>query len=667
VSGNDLGPPFQAPAARRPTPALETLVPPLLAALAALAVAGIAYHRFLDDPRHLWTSAPHDRNAHYLFALNVALDLREGNGVQLLHDLDGARVWGPLHGVLAGAILAVGGPDYRLAVLPSLAAWVAAAVLAFLTARRAVTRGGNLAGAAAATFLLASPAYKAFATDIMLENLGACLTLLVLYLYLATVQTRTVRAARGLGLALTALFLLKYNYWLLALIPLAAAEVLSRGRPGLRALAAMAAVVPWRPWLRAQLRHPLNYFFLAVVALASIVLLRGEETLELGGRTLSVRSADNLIHLAYVVLFLRALPWWWRQGRQWARGLSYPLPQLLAWHGLPVALWFLWPKRPSYFFWYMTRNHGGEVPQHDLLAAASFYWNCLVEDYHAGLVSLAVALALVGVALVAWRRLRPGGAVVLAFVLLAAFLAVRYPSHRSRFLHSWLATGWVAAGIGLAQLTSARLAGTLGRARPWLGLSAAAALVLAHLPGLPRPGHAPEGGPNPAVPSNLDVTDSYLPALAHANRPVVLSNAPIKQLTWWTYLERYGRRAPLEIDLRRFPTGLRFDEAFGQWLRKTPSDLVVFIEAPPGTLLFQEPARPGYEQIPALLAGQTTFRLVDRQEFPRCGCTVTLWRRDNLSVRGPGDHSSSSARRRISARIPSTWDTSSSLTPWRRR
>jgi hypothetical protein len=149
-------------------------------------------------------------------------------------------------------------------------------------------------------------------------------------------------------------------------------------------------------------------------------------------------------------------------------------------------------------------------------------------------------------------------------------------------------------------------------------------------------GHAPEGGPNSQIPTNLTVTDGYLPALADAHRPVVLSNAPIKQLTQWTYLERYGRRAPLEIDLRRLPAGLSFDEAFGRWLRQTPSDRIVFIEAPPGTLLFQEPARPGYERIPELLAGQSAFRLAGRQEYPRYGCTVTVWRRDNLSARRAG-------------------------------
>jgi hypothetical protein len=74
----------------------------------------------------------------------------------------------------------IGGPDYRLAVLPSLSGWVGTAVFGFLAARRMVPRGGNLAGLLAGLLILASPAHRGFATDIMLESMGACLSLVAL-------------------------------------------------------------------------------------------------------------------------------------------------------------------------------------------------------------------------------------------------------------------------------------------------------------------------------------------------------------------------------------------------------------------------------------------------------------------------------------------------------
>ena len=162
----------------------------LLAGVAALVVSlsALLYARFLTQPRQLWTNSTHDRNAHYLTALTMAEAVRHGRPYVLLREVNGARVWGPLHGLLAAAVLAVGGFDYRLAVLPSLAGWVATALFAFLAARRAAPRYGNLAGLAALLLVLAGPAHRGYATDIMLESLGACLSLAVLYFYLVTVQ-----------------------------------------------------------------------------------------------------------------------------------------------------------------------------------------------------------------------------------------------------------------------------------------------------------------------------------------------------------------------------------------------------------------------------------------------------------------------------------------------
>ncbi len=168
---------------------LTWLIPAVLL-VAALVVAGCLYMRFLDVHRSLWEGAYHDRDAHYLYSLKLATDVRNGQVFQLLSDLNEGRIWPPLHGLLAGTVLLVGGLDYRLAVLPSLAGWVVAVIFGFLLARRCVPRGGTFAGLIAVLFIAASPAHRAYATDIMLESLGAALSLVALYAYLLTVQGR---------------------------------------------------------------------------------------------------------------------------------------------------------------------------------------------------------------------------------------------------------------------------------------------------------------------------------------------------------------------------------------------------------------------------------------------------------------------------------------------
>ena len=59
----------------------------------------------------------------------------------------------------------------------------------------------------------------------MLEGPGACLSLAVVYGYLRARQEPSPGSFRWFALALTALFFLKCNYWLLALFALAATEL----------------------------------------------------------------------------------------------------------------------------------------------------------------------------------------------------------------------------------------------------------------------------------------------------------------------------------------------------------------------------------------------------------------------------------------------------------
>jgi hypothetical protein len=616
------------PATRQPGRLLGIYLCPLIVAAAGTFLAALAYGRFVEVARHLWTSGIHDRNAHYWLGLSFALDFRHGDLLHMLHDVHAARVWGPLHPLLVGAVLAIGGVDYRLAVLPSLAAWVGTAVFAFLAARRAVARGGNLAGLTAAVFVLASPAHQAFATDIMLESLGACLTLAALYFALVAVQERSPRAGRLLGLALTALFFHKYNYWLVVALPLAAVALASQQRSSLRQAAGFVTGIRWREWLKAQLRHPLTYLLVPVLGMLAHVGWRGGGTLHIGGQRISLNTPYNLVHAAFVLLVLRLWPWWWRRGRALVRRLDAPARQLVYWHAWPVILWFLWPQRLGHFLWYLTRDHGHEQGTQGLAAGLAYYWNHMGTDYHRGSASLLIAGMLAGIAFLAWRRLRPGGAILLALALLAALMTFHHPTHRSRFLHSWIAAGWVAAGIGVAQVVYGWFISRWQAIRPWLGAGALMGLLGLHFPGVLQAGHAPEGGPQAGRPSVLELTDAYLPALDTAQRPAVFANLPLKFLTGWTLMERHGRHVDVESELRGFGASPAEDRrCLEHWLRTTRCDAVVVLSLAPGSPFYEPVPFPDYRQVHAVLTGHTGFAPGVHLPLAEYGCEVEVWKR----------------------------------------
>lgn len=600
--------------------------PPLLVVVIAALLAGFLHAHYLQVARHLWYAPLHDRNAHYDFALNMAVNIRNADFRNLLHDLDGARVWGPLHGIVLAGVLLIGGADHHLAVLPSLLGWVGAAVLIFLVGRRLVPRGGNLAGAAAAILLLVSPAYRAFATDCMLESSGACLTLLALYAYLRAVQDHEPRWGLWLGAALSLLFFLKGNYWLLVVLGLVAAE-LSR-QPGFYRQVwceRILAIVPWRTWCWQQVLHPLNYLLCALLGAAVAIALSGGGTVQFFGQEVSFRHHHNFLQAAYILLFLRLAWWWWRSGRTWIGQFDRGARQLVYAHALPLGLWFLLPKRLGYFLWFVSPANSYN-PHDSWWQGVAFYWEALSADYHLGLGSLLVVLMLAAVAFLTARSLRPGASAIPWFLVLATLLASAHPMNRSRYAHTWVQAYWLAAGAGLAMLLINRWTERWRRGPRILGGTALAALLAAHAPGVLAHRPAPEGGPDPSRPCSLDVAESFLPHVEGCRRTAVFSSIPLKFFASWAFLERYPNTRKLETEFGHSFAATPPEKFLDGWLRRTRCDAVVFIDIPRDSAFFEPPWQ-DYGCLPGKIEGTGQFSLTHRQEMPHHRCTVSVWRR----------------------------------------
>jgi hypothetical protein len=601
---------------------LDRLMLILVITLAASS-ALVIYLEYLQISRLRWAGMDNDRNAHYLLGLSLALDIRQLDLKNLLVDLEGARVWPPLHGILVAGLLLVGGLDYRLAVFPSLAGWIGTVVLGFVIARRTVPRGRNLAGWIAAIFILASPAHRVFATDVMLESLGSCLSLLVLYLYLVAVQEPSERAYKYFALALTALFFLKYNYWLLVVAGLLAAQITDQPKVVWSFVRERIVALNWRAWAAKELQHPLNWVALTSLVLMFIVILTGGWRFELWGKPISMRSHHNFLQVAYVAFFIRGILWWKKSGRAWSQALDFRLRQVLRWHLWPVALWLLLPKRLAYFLYFLSPANGANSPT-SLFWGLDFYWSRLQEDYHTGTLSALVAVVLMLVAVFTVRRLKPGTSAIVLFVILAAFLTIAHPNRKSRFLHSWIPAAWILAGSGAAQI----LYGFTSRRRKTaLAASLVGLVAVWQLQDPFAPGHSPEVGHQDLGRSTLDLADYYLPYLQQSRHVALFATVPAKHFLQWTFLERYHHRDRPEVMPNGFgPSSHENALKFQKWLQTTPSDTVVFIDIPPGSPFYFR-GEDYYQQFRELLSSQSVFHPSWQKQFPECGCTVSLWQR----------------------------------------
>ncbi len=583
------------------------------------------------NPRWHWTGLDHDRNGHYEYGQNMGLALREGNVPQFFALLEkGGKVWPPVHGLLVAAVEAAAGPDYRLAVLPSLVGWIMTVVFGCLTARRLLPNpgGGILAMALTATFIAASPAHRIYATEVMLESLGAGLTMLTLYLYLRTIQTPGVPwQYTALAVTMTVLFFEKYNYGALVVLALLGDQLICEWPRNLGWLRTMADW-PWRAWLKRQRYEPLNYLFAGLLGAVIAIQMHGPASFELLGRQVSLYPPRNLTTIAYAVFLIRVLQEMYKRRLAIMAWLGVPGRRLLWGLLAPIAASFLMPQRLSMFLWYVGPQNKGTPSSLPLDEVVGFYARSLIHEYHPAAWCLVLVVALASVAVLLHNHLHRGWSAVALLAGLSMVLVTVHPNQQTRFLHSWWPAMWVLAGTGAGALLNQVTLGRLGRVRPLLAAAVVIAVLIAIGPAWRGPGWAAGCGA-PSSPSTLDISDAYLQYLDDANHTAVFI-AQGEPFGNWTYRERFHRRRGIEDTtwwVRLTPAG-DVQKRLHAWLAAKGVNSVVVIEFSPESPHY----RPGIEQqvtaaVAAAMPQQSDFTLSHRSYLDSHGCTVTLWQR----------------------------------------
>ena len=554
--------------------------------------------------------------------------MKTGDIARLWHDFDRMRVWGPFHAVAVGAVQLVAGPDHRLAVLPSLVGWIMTICFAFLIPRRILPSGGNAAGLIAAFFVALSPAHRAFATDCMYESLGAGFSLAAIYFYLAMVQDRSPRFGIALGLSLTAMFLHKYNYWLLVLFGMIAGEFARQPRAWCQYAWSLCQRDRLPRWMLGELKQPLNYLALALGGAAVYVAVTGGGVIALAGRHLSFQEPHNLVHLAYVALFIRGLLWWRKVGSAWSRTLEPSLRNVLLWHGGAIALWFLLPKRLSYFLWYLspanTDQHRESVP---FMHGLPYYLQGLADDYLTLSWGLYLFAGMLLLGVLCWRAYKPGSAILFFFFLIAMYLTCQHPMLKNRFMHSWIAVGWIIGAAGLVCAVQAIARAISARWQPWSAAAVCALVVGLHCSTFLEPGHAQEGGIKRDYASPLVIPDAYLSHLADAKEPTLFCNVSIRFMLSWTFIERHHHQR-FNADIKNYRANFENNpEQIQRWLKATRSDTLVVIDVHPGTEFYWKTDE--FVDLTALkqvLAQSPAFTRTQQWELPE-GITITLWKK----------------------------------------
>lgn len=593
----------------------------------ALADAAGRLAEHAADPARIFEGIGHDRHGHFNYGLDLVLALRDFDIVQFLTQLERAKVWPPLHGLVLAATMLAGGIDLKLAILPSLIGYVATVVLIWLIALRlfpdALT--GAFAGAIAVSFALTSPAFRLLTADVMLEGLGAALTCLSIYLYLrAREEPERTLWWRLLALALTALFFEKFNYWLLTLVPLAIAYAMDEP---VRVRAILSNLRTGASVLRDELRQPLTLAALIVLAAVIVIVLHGPWTVSVFGSRVSLHPPGTLTTVAYALIFARIATVWWPNRTAIDAELGVALRQLVYWHALPVAVSFLIPKRLGTFLWYVgpTHHHGRA---YNPLAAAHAQWDGIASGFHVAPRFAVTAAIGVVLSLVLMRRAGPPLRTVALVALIGAAVVVLHPQQQLRFLTTVMPPLWIMAGAGWALLFAMAVAKL-----PRLAAAAIAAVAVIGLAAA-QAGHRPTEKayevaikllPGTAT-SDYELFKLYRPYIEGTRRLAVLSSTGRDVFFQWSMGEycKCSRGVEQPFGVLTIPR----DEArklTEHWLANTSADTIATVVEAKRNSRQSLSGDAVAGQFDAL-ENQSRFVKIATHRAPGAG-EVTIWRR----------------------------------------
>ncbi len=577
---------------------------------ASLVVAGcislVLLTAWPDDPSALWRDVYHDRNTHLARGFDVALALRAGDGAGVLEALTRITVWPPLHPLLLGLLLVPVPLGPAWGVVPGMLGWGLAMAFSWAIAMRVTpdARQGIVAGVVVVGLLAVSPALRLLSTDVMHEGLGAGLSAMALHAFLrcAEAPARGARAA-WFGACLSLLFFTKYNYWLILMAALGvgllpevwrAAWALPRG-------AVIGCI--------RTLRWPLLALLL-LTAGVGWVAMRAPLDVTLAGRALRVYPG-HVFALGHGLLLVGLCLLW----RRVPPGLLPPsVPTVLAWHGMPVLLWFLVPDALLSFLWFIGPTHSGATLAYQPLQALLFQWAGFSQGFHVAPWSAASVLgaAILGGALL-WRR-GPGPRAVALLALVSAAIVVLHPQQQWRFQATSLFAVWLCAGAGVAAVVARFGRGGLAVALVWLGLHIFAEpdRAMADAVAIRRP----------AAPSDLALAAAYLPLAGDDVRVGFVASFGVSDLFAWTLQAACDCRRTVEQPwLQASASRADVRRLADNWLASAPVARLVAIE-------MQAPYSlpnmgPGMAGLADALAGQSRF--VATPAAVVGAARVTLW------------------------------------------
>ncbi|HYM80216.1 MAG TPA: hypothetical protein VEY91_02255 [Candidatus Limnocylindria bacterium] len=436
-----------------------------LLGLAGLAIAASAtWSAFrlariaISDPGlPLW-----DEAAQCLASLRLADAIRHLDVLTFLAVINQQVVWPFVQPVLLMPFFLALGPGYDTGSVGGAVLFVAATIALFAAGAALHSSRGAWVGAASAALLLAAPYPHVFGTLGLTEMSGAFLLATTVALHARAARHRGFDVAAGLTTA--ALFLCKYNYGLLWLVPLVWHEWTRLPAPS-----RSAATSQVRAWLAAgRWMQPMPLLVGAGGLAIAAILVTGGGVLDLLGHRVSVHSPGNLAYALYLIVIAWALLPVRRRLAEWRDRWDRLSPHhrvMLVTIAFPLALWFVipYPNRVKEFFGFIVNRAAGPSPWS--LEGLLYYPRAFASEYSP---SPFVGWSVLALAFVPPRPGYRAATLVYRALWVGLVATTLHRYHDPRFLFTVAPLVWLSAARAASELVDIALRPLPSQARALL-------------------------------------------------------------------------------------------------------------------------------------------------------------------------------------------------------
>ncbi len=402
-----------------------------------------------------------DPSAHALDSIHFARAFLHLSPWEFLVQLHNSAMWPPIIPLLQAPFHMIFGPSLMTARVWTAFTSLPAVLLTFGVGYYAHKTWGLLVGAIAASLLFVSPVFQEHALQEMLEIPAISLFSICLICYLRYLNSehQEIRYWKATCISGTVLFFAKFNYAVLAMLPIMVNELVLR--PEFRELLKRAFLEVWR-----QVNWKGGFTIFVVLYLCFLIYVQKVGLrFEIFSQTVVMEKAfGNPLYLLVLILLIRNAvvhPGLLKRYRNNVMSAGEPIHSFLRWTFFPAALWMCYPVFFMHFFLYMF-NEKTRQSSFFSMETLSFYPGAVIQQYSPAPWIGIVCLLCLALGLILMKRWTKVERFLIGLATFNLLLTMTHPNYQVRYLMTFIPLLFLVAGIMIVRFIGLVFAGRQG-------------------------------------------------------------------------------------------------------------------------------------------------------------------------------------------------------------